>query len=196
MARNARESRPGQEVPPESDHLHESALQRDTELQQGRLRSRPAANRGGRFRRQLQSLHGRELREPAAGLELLPDLPHGDVDAEPECQRPLRLAARRPIPEGNDEHVWRKLRYRVRAAPVQLLPEPEPRHQAEDEQLPQRPQLQPLPRLTRAHSEERPSGRFSLYLGIATERTFDQLARQGFAGRQSNPVTSAETWTQ
>ena len=41
-----------------------------------------------------------------------------------------------------------------------------------------------------------PFGRFSLYLGMASERTFDQLARQGFAGRQSNPVTAAETWTQ
>jgi hypothetical protein len=31
---------------------------------------------------------------------------------------------------------------------------------------------------------------------MASERTFDQLAGQGFAGRQSNPVTAAETWTQ
>ena len=66
---------------------------------------------------------GSELRQPAAGLELLPDLHDRELDAEPERERALRLAARRALHQGHDEHVRRELGGRVRAAAVQLLPE-------------------------------------------------------------------------
>ena len=51
------------------------------ELQPRRLRDRPASDRGAGLRRHLQPVHGRELREPAARLELLPDLHDRHLDA-------------------------------------------------------------------------------------------------------------------
>ena len=95
---------------------------------------------------------GDELRQPAAGLELLPDLLDGELDAEPECQRALRMAVRRALHQGHDEHVWRELGGGVRAAAVQLLSESQPSGSAADKQLPQRTELESLPRLTRAVS--------------------------------------------
>ena len=150
LARNRSEPRAGHEVPPGPGHVHEPALQRHAELQSRCLRGRPAADRSAGLRRHLRPVHGRELREPAAGLELLPDLHHRHVDAEPERQRALRLAARRAVHQGHDEHVRRKLGGRVRPAAVQLLPESEPCDSAEDEQLPQHPRQQSLPGLAAA----------------------------------------------
>ena len=114
-----------------------------------RVRGRPAADRGRRLRRQLRPVHRHELRQPAAGGELLPDLHDRQLDAEPERERPLRLAARRHQHQGNDEHVRRKLDRRVRTAALQLLPEPEPGGAKPDEQLPQDSRLEPLPGLSR-----------------------------------------------
>jgi hypothetical protein len=54
--------------------------------------------------------------------------------------------------QGNHEHVRRELGDGVRAAAVQLLPEPEPGSSAQDEQLPQHPELESLPGLTPAIS--------------------------------------------
>ena len=87
---------------------------------------------------------GDELREPAAGLELLPDLHDGELDAEPERERALRVAVRRALPQGHDEHVRRELGRGVRAAAVQLLPESQSGGSAADEQLPQRAELESL----------------------------------------------------
>src|SRR6266516_4252046 len=96
----------------------------------------------------------------AAWFELLPDLLDGDVDAESECERALRLAVRRVPPQGDDEHLRRKLGRGVRTAAVQFLPgDP-----GQDEQLPQRPELQPLPGLApdRVETmESAPSGALS-----------------------------------
>ena len=70
---------------PSADHVHEPGLQRDRELRPGRLRGRPAPDRGGRLRRQLQPVHRRELREPAAGVELLPDLHDRNLERRPRA---------------------------------------------------------------------------------------------------------------
>ena len=70
-----------------------------------------------------------------------------DVDSGEAGRRIVRLAARRDRAQGNDEHVRRKLGSRVRAAALQLLPEPQPSRAPPDKQLPQRPQLEPVPRV-------------------------------------------------
>ena len=62
------------EVPPDVVMFTSPLFNMNAELLAGRLRGRPTADRGGRLRRHLQPLHGRGLRQPAAGLELLPDL--------------------------------------------------------------------------------------------------------------------------
>ena len=148
LARNRSEPRSGHEVPPEPGHVHEPALQRHAELQSSRLRGRPAADRGARLRRHLRPVHGRELREPAAGLELLPDLHDRDVDRQnPSANGHCVWQLGGAVPQGHDEHVRRKLGGRVRPAAVQLLPESEPCDPAADEQLPQRPRQQSLPGL-------------------------------------------------
>jgi hypothetical protein len=106
--------------------------------------------------------------------------------------------ARRPVSEGNDEHVRWKLRRRVRAAPVQLLPEPEPCHSSPHEQLPERPLVQSLPGLDRAHSVSKSAlgALFAFYGGGTTTRgTFDHPIGHGLWGVQSSPSTIPDTCT-
>ncbi len=194
------EQRAGREVPPDPDHVHEPALQREPELQPDRVRGRSAAHRGTRLGRQLQPLHRRELRQPASGRGVLPHLLHRDLDAEPERERPLRLAVRRYRDQGNDEHVRRELDRSVRAAALQLLPGPEPGDPAPRQQLPQHPRPQPLPGLAHGSTRGASSGalpaRYPEWCGTTTSRAFDQSTRQGFSGRQSMPSGRAETFTQ
>ena len=151
VAGNGSEPRPGQEVPPDRDHVHEPALQRDAELQPGRVRGRPAADRGGRLRRQLQPVHRRELREPAAGLELLPDLHDRDVDADPEPTGTASGSSAGPTSRARRTRsagTRRRSSGRCCSASTRTRPG----GSAPDEQLPQRPELESLPGLTRAVS--------------------------------------------
>jgi hypothetical protein len=120
------------------------------------------AHRGTGLGRHLRPLHGRELCQPAAGLELLPDLHDGKLDAESECEGTLRVAVRRALHQGHDEHVRRELGGGVRAAAVQLLPESESGDSAEDEQLPQRARLEPLSGLARTDSPSKSALRGAL----------------------------------
>ena len=63
---------PGQDRPSTRlDLVHEPALQRQPELQPGRVRGRPAAHRGARLRRQLRPLTGADCVNPPPGVELL-----------------------------------------------------------------------------------------------------------------------------
>ena len=75
---------------PQVGAVHQPHLQRRAQLQPGRVRGRPAPHRGGRLRRQLRPQHRSQLREPATGSQLLPDLHHPQ-----QPRRRLLLAARR-----------------------------------------------------------------------------------------------------
>jgi hypothetical protein len=104
------EPRAGQEVPPEFDHVLSPVLMGLATT--ASHRGRPAADPGGGLRRELQRVHGRELREPSAWVELLPDL-LDRTSTRPE--RPLRLATRRNVHQGHNQHVQRELGCGVRA---------------------------------------------------------------------------------
>ena len=111
------------------------------ELQPGRVRGRPAADRGGRLRRQLQPDDGRELRQPAAGSATS----IRSIRRDEEHGHELLLAARRHASPGHDEHVRWQLDRRVRAAPAERLPGHRLRASVPVQQLQADPEQQPLP---------------------------------------------------
>ena len=193
-------TRPGQEVPLDSGHVHEPALQRQPELQpvafETDLPRIEAADFGGRLqpghRRAAASIRRRaraSIRSTRPGARPVTTL-----------ARALCLAARRAGHQGNDEHVRRQLERRVRPPALQLLSGAEPGHARPDEQLQERAELEPLPRLrSSVLPRGAPSGALPTYpvlLGTTSSRTFDQRSRHGFSGRQSTSVALAESSTQ
>ena len=146
-----------------------------------------AADFGGNCNR----FTGANCVNPPPGSNFYPIYTTGTLEPDPE--RALRLAARRHPHQGHDEHVRRELGGGVRAAALQLLPEPEPGDPAQDEQLPQRPGLESLPGLTRHPLAPRraPSGAlFALRLRPRDSHALQvrPVLRRGFRGAQSRPT--------
>ncbi len=117
---------------------------------------------------------GENCVNPPPGSNFYPIYTTGTLDGQPERQRPLHLAVRRAVPQGDDQHVRRELGGRVRTAAVQLLPQPQPRDSAQDEQLPSDPELESLPGLVEtgeADKESAPTGRSPLTWGVGLPRS-------------------------
>ena len=147
LAGNGKEPRPGQEVPLDSGHVHGAGLQRDTNYSRVAFETDLPRIEAADFGGKLRPAHRKRLHQSASGRELLSDLHDRELDRQQQLALALCLAARRAGHQGNHEHVRRQLDRRVRPPALQLLSGAEPGHARPDEQLQERAELEPLPRL-------------------------------------------------